>query len=116
MNLKSLFLGNFGLFRGRLIEFGPAFNLVFGPNESGKTTLVDAIVISLLARTQKQGGGLKSLPRSLGHLKDRYGSDLSLQSVVSHNGRDLEFPAPENFQDLWDLGWDELRAMFIARE
>jgi DNA repair exonuclease SbcCD ATPase subunit len=115
MNLKSLFMGNFGLFRGRLVEFGPAFNLIFGPNESGKTTLVDAIVISLLARTHKKGD-IKSIPRPLAHLKNRYGIDISLQLVVVHDGKDLEFPSPENSQDQWDLGWNELRAIFIARE
>ncbi len=116
MRLKSLFMGHFGLFQGRLIGFGPAFNLIFGPNESGKTTLVDAIVVGLLARTQRKGGSLKSIPRALGHLKDRYGSDISLQMIVEHDGQDVEFPSPENFQDRWDLSWDELRAIFIARE
>jgi energy-coupling factor transporter ATP-binding protein EcfA2 len=116
MRLKSLYMGHFGLFRGRLIEFGPGLNLVFGPNESGKTTLVDAIVVGLLARARKQGGSLKSIPRALAHLKDRYGSDISLQMIIEDDGREVEFPSPENFQDRWDLGWDELRAIFIARE
>ena len=116
MRLKSLFMGHFGLFRGRLIEFGPGLNLFFGPNESGKTTLVDAIVISLLARAEKKGGSLKSIPRALAHLKERYGSDISLQMTIEHDGKETEFPSPRTFKDRWDLGWDELRAIFIARE
>lgn len=116
MRLKSLFMGRFGLFRGRLIDFGPAFNLIFGPNESGKTTLVDAIVVGLLARTHRKGDSLKSIPRTLAHLKARYGSDISLQLIVDHEGQDLEFPSPQNLQDRWDLSWDDLRAIFIARE
>ena len=116
MRLKRLFMGHFGLFHGRLIEFGPGLNLIFGPNESGKTTLVDAIVVSLLARADKKGGGVKSWPRTLGNLKERYGTDISLQMMIEHDGREVEFPSPRNFQDRWDLGWDELRAIFIARE
>jgi len=116
MRLKSLFMGHFGIFRGRLVEFGPGLNLIFGPNESGKTTLVDAIVVSLLARAEKKGGDLKSIPRALAHLKERYGSDISLQMMLEHDGREVEFPSPRNFQDRWDLGWDELRAIFISRE
>jgi len=116
MRLKSLYMGHFGLFRGRLVEFGRGLNLIFGPNESGKTTLVDAIVVSLLARTNNKGGPLKSIPRALASLKERYGSDMTLQMTVEHDGREVEFPAPRNFQDRWDLGWDELRAIFIARE
>ena len=116
MNLKSLYMGNFGLFRGKVLEFGPGLNLIFGPNEAGKTTLVDAIIISLLARAQKKGGGLKSIPRALKHLKDRYGSEISLRTVVNRDSQELEFPAPQNFHDLCGVGWDELRAIFIARE
>jgi predicted nuclease with TOPRIM domain len=115
MRLKSLYMGHFGLFRGRLVEFGPAFNLVFGPNESGKTTLVDAIVISLLAHAHKKGDS-PSTPRALAPLKERYGADIALQMIVEHDGQDLEFPSPKNVQDRWDLNWDELRAIFIARE
>jgi len=116
MILKSLHMDNFGLFRGKALEFGPGFNLIFGANESGKTTLVDAIVISLLARTDKKGGALKSMPRSLKHLKDRYGSEISLRVVVNQDDRELDFPDPETFRDRWGIGWDELRAIFIARE
>jgi energy-coupling factor transporter ATP-binding protein EcfA2 len=116
MNLKSLYMGNFGPFRGKVFEFGPGLNLIFGPNEAGKTTLVDAIIISLLGHTQKKGGSLKSIPRYLKHLKNRYGSEISLRTVVNRDGRDLEFPAPQNFDDLCGVGWDELRAIFIARE
>ena len=116
MILKSLHMDNFGLFQGKALEFGPGFNLIFGANESGKTTLVDAIVISLLARTDKKGGALKSIPRSLKHLKDRYGSEISLRVVVNQDDRELDFPDPETFRDRWGIGWDELRAIFIARE
>ena len=116
MNLKSLTMEKFGLFRNRKLEFCPGLNLIFGPNESGKTTVVDAIVLALLLRTDKKGAKLKGYPRALKSVKDRYGSDISLQVVAGHDDQELTFPAPETFQDRWDVGWDELRAIFIARE
>jgi hypothetical protein len=116
MNLKILNMTNFGIFRDRTMEFGPGLNLVFGPNESGKTTVVDAIVLALLSRTDKKGAKLKDYPRALKPVKDRYGSEISLHLVAGHDDQELTFPAPETFQDRWDVGWDELRAIFIARE
>ena len=116
MNLKSLTMEKFGLFRNRKLEFCPGFNLIFGPNESGKTTLLDAIVLALLSRTDKKGAKLKGYPRALKPIRDRYGSEISLQMVVEHDAQELIFPAAESFHDLWGVGWDELRAIFIARE
>jgi energy-coupling factor transporter ATP-binding protein EcfA2 len=113
MNLKSLNIINFGIFRNLKLAFGPGLNLIFGPNESGKTTIVDAIVLGLLSRSSKKTGVLKGIPR---FVKDRYGSEISLQIVAEHDAEELTFPAPENFQDRWGVGWDELRAIFISRE
>lgn len=39
MNILRAELSNFGLFQQRTFEFAPGLNIVFGPNESGKTTL-----------------------------------------------------------------------------
>lgn len=116
MNINSLNMINFGIFRDRKLEFCPGLNLIFGPNESGKTTVVDAIVLALLSRTDKKGAKLKGYPRALKAVKDRYGSEISLQIVVEHNTQELSFPSSVSFQDRWDVGWDELRAIFIARE
>jgi len=113
MNLKSLNMINFGVFGDRKVEFCPGFNLIFGPNESGKTTIVDAIVSALLSRSSKRSGELKNIPK---FIKNRYGSEMSLHLVAEHDAEQLTFPAPESFQDRWGVGWDEMRAIFIARE
>ncbi len=116
MNLKSLNMKEFGLFQNRELQFGAGLNLIFGPNESGKTTLVDAIVLSLLSQPDRTGEKLKSSPRALKPIRDRYGPEVSLRMVAEHQGQEMVFPSVDDFQARWGVGWDELRAIFIARE
>lgn len=47
MRLLSLALENFGVHASRRIDFGPGLQIVYGPNESGKTTLLAALRQSL---------------------------------------------------------------------
>jgi energy-coupling factor transporter ATP-binding protein EcfA2 len=47
MMLRRLELQAFGRFNDEVIEFAPGLNLVSGPNESGKTTLVQAVSATL---------------------------------------------------------------------
>lgn len=43
MKLRRLDVENYGLFHGQSFEFNPDFALVFGPNEAGKSTLLQLI-------------------------------------------------------------------------
>lgn len=47
MKIASIQLNGFGKLVDRSFEFGPAFNLVFGPNEVGKSTLQQALLALL---------------------------------------------------------------------
>jgi ABC-type transport system involved in cytochrome c biogenesis ATPase subunit len=47
MMLRRLELQAFGRFKDEVIEFAPGMNLVSGPNESGKTTLLQAVMAVL---------------------------------------------------------------------
>ncbi len=47
MELERVRLKDFGCFRLRDFDFEPGINLIFGPNFSGKSTLVNAIFFSL---------------------------------------------------------------------
>lgn len=50
MRLVELLLTNFRRFSDARIQFGPGLNLVWGPNESGKSTVYDAICCALFGR------------------------------------------------------------------
>ncbi|MEV1290989.1 AAA family ATPase [Pseudonocardia sp. NPDC049635] len=43
MRLRTLVLERYGAYEGRELELGPGLTLVSGPNEAGKTTLLDAL-------------------------------------------------------------------------
>lgn len=47
MILRSLQIAGFGRLTARRFEFAPGLNVVYGPNESGKSTLANAIVAML---------------------------------------------------------------------
>jgi uncharacterized protein YhaN len=43
MRVRSILLGRYGGYEDRRIEFGPGLTVVVGPNEAGKSTLLDAL-------------------------------------------------------------------------
>src|SRR6266849_2858995 len=48
MRLKKLYVTNFGGIKSAEVEFGPGLNVLHGPNDLGKSTLVEAIRLGLL--------------------------------------------------------------------
>ena len=48
MKLQCLRVSNLAAIRDTEIEFGPGLNVLYGPNDLGKSTLVDAIRLALL--------------------------------------------------------------------
>lgn len=56
MNFQSLNIKNFGVLKGPLgLTFGPGLNVIHGPNESGKSTLVGALWAALTLRHRVSG-------------------------------------------------------------
>ena len=43
MKLESLEIDRFGVFSGTKLQFAPGFQLIYGPNEAGKSTLLQLI-------------------------------------------------------------------------
>lgn len=66
MRLVSLTVRNYRIHRERHIEFDPFRNVIGGPNESGKSTLAEAIHRALFLRA-KTGGALREGMRSTVH-------------------------------------------------
>lgn len=55
MYISKLILQNFGKFHNKQIELKPGINLVYGPNESGKTTIKE-FIIGMLYGIEKSRG------------------------------------------------------------
>ena len=48
MRLHRLRVANFAAIRDVDVEFGPGLNVLYGPNDLGKSTLIEAIRVALL--------------------------------------------------------------------
>ncbi|MBQ9757368.1 MAG: AAA family ATPase [Clostridia bacterium] len=58
MIIKKADIENFGKFSGRAIEFKPGFNLIFGNNEDGKSTLMSFIKMMFYGNSGKSGADI----------------------------------------------------------
>jgi predicted ATP-dependent endonuclease of OLD family len=48
LRILKLHVRNFAAIEDADVEFGPGLNVLYGPNDLGKSTLVDAIRLALL--------------------------------------------------------------------
>ena len=105
MRLSRIRIEGFGTLQGMDLRFGPAMNLVIGPNEAGKSTLQEAIVTGLF--------GLQSADASRGVLVDRVERWRPWQG--GQYGLSLEFELEDGTQLRVerDLDGDTVRVMDI---
>lgn len=97
MRIRSLRLKNYGLFSDETVDFGPGATVVLGPNEAGKSTLLDALdeflwgirnqsprairfkpkYLELQGVVEVNGGSATTYIRQLKHLRDTAGDDVT---------------------------------------
>ncbi len=63
MRIRRVKLVNFRLFRDREVEFGRGLNFIVGPNEAGKSTIVEGIATALFCDVASTAKTLKDLER-----------------------------------------------------
>lgn len=107
MRITQIGLKKFGKFKDKIFDFSPGFNLIFGRNEAGKTTLTDALLVGLF--TKKQG----SIPREQ---KKRYGDEIELWVDLEVEGKKIRFPKAKNFESEFGIRESEFRSIFLVRE
>jgi hypothetical protein len=106
MKLRRLHVLNFAAVRQADIEFGPGLNVLYGPNDLGKSTLVDAIRLALLlphsstSSDQYVGwtGGrdpiveltFETEPQRIWRVRKEFGKNGSSLLQESKNGRDFD--------------------------
>ncbi|MDB4894896.1 MAG: double-strand break repair Rad50 ATPase, partial [Firmicutes bacterium] len=54
MRIDRLIMTGFGRFQGRTLELEPGLNILYGPNEAGKTT-VQKFILGMLYGFKKRG-------------------------------------------------------------
>lgn len=82
MRIRRIRLVNFRRFADHEIVLDPGFNLIVGPNESGKSTVVDAIATALFGDVASKARTLKDLERwgSPGAMRLEFDFDQGAQS------------------------------------
>ena len=106
MKLRSLHVMNFAAVRQADIEFGPGLNVLYGPNDLGKSTLVDAIRLALLLPHSSTScdqyvawtGGREPIieltfetePQRIWRVRKEFGKNGSSLLQESKNGRDFD--------------------------
>ena len=59
MIIRELYLKNFGKFSGEKIAFDHGINVIYGPNEAGKSTIYAAIGALLFGLEKQRGRGAR---------------------------------------------------------
>ena len=106
MKLRRLHVMNFAAIRQADIEFGPGLNVLYGPNDLGKSTLVDAIRLALLLPHSSTScdqyvgwtGGREPIveltfetePQRIWRVRKEFGKNGSSLLQESKNGRDFD--------------------------
>lgn len=63
MKINKIYLKNFKKFKDDEFEFNPGLNIVIGPNESGKSTLINAILYGLFGDASSRSKEIVNLKR-----------------------------------------------------
>jgi len=80
MQLRTLFLNNFRIYREVYFEFSPSLNLICGPNAQGKTSILEAIHYLMFGRSFRPGTN-----QDLTHLNH---SSFYLEAIINKHGVD----------------------------
>lgn len=80
MKILSLKASNYRIHSGTFLEFDTALTLIGGPNESGKSTLVEAAFNAFFMRSKKTGDELDKM-------QSRSGGNPEVELVFEQNGR-----------------------------
>lgn len=85
MIIKKIDIENFGKFSGKIVEFKPGFNIIFGNNEDGKSTLMSFIKLMFYGNSSSKSSDVSK------NLRKKYlpwnGSPMSGSIEFESNGQ-----------------------------
>ncbi len=107
MILESISLENWKKFRNPVeIQFKDGLNVVYGPNESGKTTLMDSLRTTLFSKHSSRSKNIKSIVP--------WSSQLAPQARITfrNNGDRYRitktFIQPKSILEKWNNNWEKI--------
>lgn len=106
MRIKEIRVHRYGPLADFALTEPGDFTLLFGPNESGKTLLLDAILRFLLQRQREQ---------ALFWERDRVEHEPDGFVDILHGDEDLRFPDDGSLTDVLEIQADDLRNILVVR-
>ncbi len=110
MNIKQLFIKTYGPIKDKDYEFKPGFNLLYGPNERGKSLTFDALVKLLLGKTSKKFEAINRVDDEPG----QYGSFVGLDKPNADK-KLIKLQGKTTLTDLTGLTASECQNLFLIR-
>ena len=118
MRLEKIILRDFGCFQGeRDFELTEGVNLVFGPNFSGKSTLVNTIFFTLTGKSifpRVESDGLTNPYAKQGTAGLQFTENGSQYQLFRATGRRILLRSPK--ADGWQIHFDDHRITFAASQ
>jgi len=92
MNVQSIRLENWKKFTEPVqIELKDGLNVLYGPNESGKSTLIDSIITTFYSKHTSGSGKIKSLKP--------WGTSLQPRSTITFSKNGQNYSITKGFQE-----------------
>jgi len=105
LRLKRLTIEKFGMFNDVVFDFDDHVSLFYGNNESGKTTLIDAIFCALYGYNK----------RIFPVWEKRYQEGFKGELILIHNGQEISLPQKGNFYKISSLSPLYFKNVFCIR-
>ena len=105
MQIEHLFLESFGIYKSRRLEFGDGLQVIYGPNESGKTTLLAALRQTLFGIPSQSAYAIDGSPSTQARVRLADGRRISLiRKKTRGSGLSGEFDASREplTPEVWD--------------
>jgi len=113
LRIERIRVREFGPLRDVDLELGPELNLIFGPNEAGKTTLLDVILARLFRWERRRGTRLSTVMGGM----DRFGDPGEAAGRLSMrlDGEHVEYPGGPSLLHHLELEHAGLAGLFCVR-
>ncbi len=112
MRISEIHITRYGPLKDIHLEFSSNFELIYGPNESGKTLFVDAVLKMLLGRGAKKYSDIDRVDE----LPEGY-------PIIEVDGKEIKLERGETLQTVFQnhsecvkINADELRNIFVVRD
>ncbi len=111
MQIKNLFIKQYGPITDRDYQFQPGFNLLFGPNEKGKSLTFDALVKLLFGKDSKQFDSINRVAEQPGE----FGSFVTIAHQQKQKEITSKLQGKPSLTDLVNLSAEECQNLFFIR-